>query len=1546
MTAVGVREGCEVRVRRGTALTTAGLVLLGLIGVPSAVQRLVHKPVTPSIQRLTFDALDTKRSSAALQQHGPLASAPAHDQHLHAQSPALQLAARLTRPDTGKFGLVAVTWRGDAHGAQVELRVREPHGWQPWQTVGVRADAPDAGSPDEQHSAGRWGTDPVITSGSSIGVQARVWTADGVRPAALDLVLIDGRATAADAQAVGAAVGGLGATAAYAASTQPSIVSRADWGADESLRTGEPRYAATVKMAFVHHTVTSSTYSRAQGPAQVRAVYAYDTLGLGISDLGYNFMVDRYGTIYEGRAGGIERAVVGAHTAGFNKESFAVAVLGDLHNVRPGTAELARIVNAVGTVAGWKLGLFHRDPMAPVSLTSDGKYGTSRYDAGEVATMPYSLVGHGDIGQTACPGKYLRTQLGLIRDVARKYQGTMIWTPAAAAVAWPWRPAPATAQSGTAVTATVSESMALTMTVTSACASEPVRTIGPLNVPGGDVTVRWDGFDDAGQPVPPGRYFIEVSAVADSGAVPMPAVVAVDIDAAVGAPRGPCDQVWRYAPSSSVAEAVLEANADIASTSTAVIAGSDSADLPEAVVAAVLSRRLKAVFALVPPSGLSARVVDHLKTRGITRALIVARNGRLPGLPGALSNAGITDVTSIAGDSPASVSLAAMTRGWPKSTTAVVVPAKASGGVLATASAYASARRWPLLIAPTAVAQPTSTAAPTAATSSPSIASTASPSSTATASQSASASPSSATTLASAWPASAGVAMHGTLLIGTDATTDPLAGWGWPALVRIKGRTSATVALATSKKFSKPARVMVTTDGSAAKGYAVLAALVARPTLVVSSSVTTGMSSWLNATASVTEVSLLGPRTAVAAEVVPAFVAALDHTPDPTGSPSDSASASPSESTTSSGIPSAFVFRGAGFGHGIGMPQYGAQAQALSGRTAREIVEYYYTGAKVKALDDSADIRVNVLHQKSSVTFRVRGVDSSPDRPSNDPLAIADITTSSSFRSSAGDTFTAAALTSASGPRLRLQRTDAQGRTTTLGNFQRVTVRWGGTRDPGLAPSSPAYIDIAGPDEGVGDGYGRYRYGSMTISAVAFTEAGKSKVGLEAVNQVRVHDEYLRGIGEVPASWNPAALQAQVIASRGYALSALRGGIRSGCDCHLYDSDQSQIFAGWVREVGFSSSSALLPAATSTSSPTTSPTATASATASVSPSASGSTSTTATATASTSPSPSATKELPLPSNAMGKRWAQAVLATSPTLTKGLTATVAGKAIASYFYSASAGRTENSEDIWTARLSWARSVDDPWSVNADVVPERIRDWQVTLSQQQVADFFKLKNIVAISVVDRTPGGAVITLKAVAAAGTSATASAVTLRKQYGLKSRWINAVTPFGSSTSSSPSPTKSPTNSSSPTPSDSVTSSPTVSASTTATVAPPAAVTITSVSSSTLTQGQAITVKGRVTGRVSRGQVSVWQKRSSTWVKTRTSARVDRGWWRVSFVPSAGTNVYQVRGDGALATTLRNSRQIRVVVTAPKPTVSVTAPSVVKTKAAFTITGQVRTAPG
>ncbi len=128
-----------------------------------------------------------------------------------------------------------------------------------------------------------------------------------------------------------------------AMTTKPPIVTRAEWGADESYRAGSPSFGP-VKMVFVHHTASGNDYTRAEAPAIVRAVYAYHTRSLHWSDVGYNFLVDRYGTVYEGRYGGVSKGAIGAQTLGFNTGSIGVSVIGDFTKAAPpgGGRERAR----------------------------------------------------------------------------------------------------------------------------------------------------------------------------------------------------------------------------------------------------------------------------------------------------------------------------------------------------------------------------------------------------------------------------------------------------------------------------------------------------------------------------------------------------------------------------------------------------------------------------------------------------------------------------------------------------------------------------------------------------------------------------------------------------------------------------------------------------------------------------------------------------------------------------------------------------------------------------------------------------------------------------------------------------------------------------------------------------------------------------------------------------------------------------------------------------------------------------------------------------
>ena len=147
---------------------------------------------------------------------------------------------------------------------------------------------------------------------------------------------------------------------------KPEIYSRAQWGANENLRDkGSLRYFE-VHAGFVHHTVNANDYTRAEVPGILRSIYAYHTQSRGWSDVGYNFLVDRFGRIWEGRAGGVDRPVVGAHTLGYNDYAFAMSAIGNFETVQPKPAML----QAYGALMAWKLSLHGVDAVLHASRSS------------------------------------------------------------------------------------------------------------------------------------------------------------------------------------------------------------------------------------------------------------------------------------------------------------------------------------------------------------------------------------------------------------------------------------------------------------------------------------------------------------------------------------------------------------------------------------------------------------------------------------------------------------------------------------------------------------------------------------------------------------------------------------------------------------------------------------------------------------------------------------------------------------------------------------------------------------------------------------------------------------------------------------------------------------------------------------------------------------------------------------------------------------------------------------------------------------------------
>ncbi|MBT2377903.1 N-acetylmuramoyl-L-alanine amidase [Streptomyces sp. ISL-111] len=197
---------------------------------------------------------------------------------------------------------------------------------------------------------------------------------------------------------------------------QPTIVSRVAWKADESLNSESPDYLEKVKAVFVHHTAQTNSYSCADSAAIVRGLHTYHVKSNGWKDLGYNFVVDKCGTIFEGRKGGVDRAVMGAHTYGFNRDTTGIAVIG----MHTDTTAASAATTAVARVAAWKLGQYQGNPAGTVQLTAGaagGNFFGAKFAAG-VAYPFQQISGHRDGFNTQCPGGSLYGQLPTIRSQA------------------------------------------------------------------------------------------------------------------------------------------------------------------------------------------------------------------------------------------------------------------------------------------------------------------------------------------------------------------------------------------------------------------------------------------------------------------------------------------------------------------------------------------------------------------------------------------------------------------------------------------------------------------------------------------------------------------------------------------------------------------------------------------------------------------------------------------------------------------------------------------------------------------------------------------------------------------------------------------------------------------------------------------------------------------------------------------------------------------------------------------------------------------------
>lgn len=326
--------------------------------------------------------------------------------------------------DVSGYGAVGITW---AHGDDVSeedlafaVRTRSGDTWSEWMDLEYHDDhGPDPDSEEGRHA--RPGTDALLI-GEVDQVQVRAAATDRL-PADMKLAVIDpgqDTRTVVERPALDTSTmdegdegdegdpeepTGDGIDLSAATYTpKPQIFSRAQWGADESMREKSSLSYFEVHAGFVHHTVNANDYSRAEVPALLRGIYAYHTQSRGWSDIGYNFLVDRFGRIWEGRYGGVDRPVVGAHTLNYNDYSFAMSAIGNYDIKQPSKA----IIQAYGALFAWKLSLHG------VDASSTKQWVGSKYFQ--------AINGHRDAASTACPGRYLYAKVPEIRKLAAAAQ--------------------------------------------------------------------------------------------------------------------------------------------------------------------------------------------------------------------------------------------------------------------------------------------------------------------------------------------------------------------------------------------------------------------------------------------------------------------------------------------------------------------------------------------------------------------------------------------------------------------------------------------------------------------------------------------------------------------------------------------------------------------------------------------------------------------------------------------------------------------------------------------------------------------------------------------------------------------------------------------------------------------------------------------------------------------------------------------------------------------------------------------------------------------
>jgi uncharacterized protein with LGFP repeats len=304
---------------------------------------------------------------------------PAAERESLAVPGATTLAQGATSAST--FTLTALTWQSATPGITLYARFFQDGAWGEWMEFVSTDDA-------ALESGSFHGTEAGWV-GASTGIDI-----EAVGPAGSTITGLTARLISTTEDAVAPTVRKSGRSLAGGYVAQPAIVFRGSWGAAPSPDCEGPD--ESVRAAVVHHTVGTNNYTRAQAPGIVRGVQAYHQ-SLGWCDVGYNFLVDIYGTIYEGRTGGIALPVHGAHALDWNEDTVGVSAMMNAATAQPSAA----LIESMSQIIAWKLGNNYRDPLGWVTLVGE--------------RLPV-IFGHRDVLNTACPGQYLYARMTDIRE--------------------------------------------------------------------------------------------------------------------------------------------------------------------------------------------------------------------------------------------------------------------------------------------------------------------------------------------------------------------------------------------------------------------------------------------------------------------------------------------------------------------------------------------------------------------------------------------------------------------------------------------------------------------------------------------------------------------------------------------------------------------------------------------------------------------------------------------------------------------------------------------------------------------------------------------------------------------------------------------------------------------------------------------------------------------------------------------------------------------------------------------------------------------------